>query len=217
MRHAPMALAFIAGLTMASGASAELITNGDFEAGNTGFSSEYAFGSIGAGATIYSILTDPSTAHGQATSYGDNTTGTGLMMAVNGCCEPAISPIPIVWNQSVAVDPHTDYLFSMFVSSWFPALPAVLNVSTAELGSIGTVTAPSEAGLWAGFQAAFNSGSNSVLTLQIIDTFVLTGGAGNDFALDDISLVRVPEPTTLALLALGLMGMGFGRRRLAAH
>ena len=192
---------------------ATLIINGDFEAGNTGFSSEYAFGSLQAGATFYNILTDPSSSHNQATSYGDHTTGAGLMMAMNGCCEPAVSPIPIVWTQSVAVDPDTDYLFSMFVSSWFPALPAVLEVSTAELGSIGTVTAPSVAGLWRGFQAALNSGANSILTLQIVDTFVLTGGAGNDFALDDISLVKVPEPTTVTLLALGLISLAFAHRR----
>ena len=76
-------------------------------------------------------------------------------------------------------------------------MPAVLDISTAELGSIGTVTAPSTAGVWQGFHVQFNSGPNSVLTLQIIDTFVLTSGSGNDFALDDISLVKVPDAGTI--------------------
>ena len=82
----------------------------------------------------------------------------------------------------------------MFVSSWFPALPAVLEVSTAELGALGSVTAPSIAGSWQEFRVGFNSGANSVLTLRITYIFVLTGGAGNDFARDDLNLVQVPKP-----------------------
>ena len=218
MRTLPVLLTAITGITVAGGASANLIINGDFESGNTGFSSDYIFGSL-QGATRYDIVSDPANEHSQAASYGDNTTGSGLMLAVNGCCEPAVSPIPDVWTQTVSVDAFTDYLFTMFVSSWFPENPAFLGVYAPELGILGTVAAPSMAGVWQQYQVGFNSGANSWLTLNITDLFVLTGGAGNDFALDDISLVAVsvPEPGTLSLLGAGLLGLGFMRNRRRAQ
>ena len=60
-----------------------VITNGDFEAGNTGFSSDYTFspGNIWDPAT-YDIVSDPNDSHNLATSFGDHTTGDGLMMVI---------------------------------------------------------------------------------------------------------------------------------------
>ncbi len=75
-----------------------LIVNGDFEAGNSGFTSDYTYspGNLNP-AGRYAVLTDPNSAHGQATSFGDHTTGYGLMMAVNG----ANLANQIVWSQTV--------------------------------------------------------------------------------------------------------------------
>ena len=66
----------------------ELIPNGDFELGNSGFASAYSFspGDISSAKT-YDVLADPQAAYGGATSYGDHTSGQGLMMAVNGALD----------------------------------------------------------------------------------------------------------------------------------
>lgn len=69
----------------------DLITNGDFEAGNTGFTTEYNYLNPSITGTwtlgpeyLYTIGTNPNLYHNAWTSFGDHTTGTGKMMIVNG-------------------------------------------------------------------------------------------------------------------------------------
>src|SRR5688500_7721593 len=75
-----------------------LIYNGDFELGNKGFLMDYTFspGDIRREGT-YDLSTDPRRSHEAAASYGDHTSGAGLMMVVNG----ATKPDQVVWSQTV--------------------------------------------------------------------------------------------------------------------
>src|SRR4051794_11962820 len=91
-------------LLVALPASADFIVNGNFEAGDTGFTTQYTIvpGDIG-GAGTYDIVTNP--AHSRPhdispVSFGDHTTGYGLMMAVNG----ADTPNRLVWSQTLALN-----------------------------------------------------------------------------------------------------------------
>ena len=68
-----------------------MIVNGDFEAGGTGFASEYIYvGSTGTHALwdegVYAVGYDPGAYHLLWTHYYDHKTndGTGLMLIVNG-------------------------------------------------------------------------------------------------------------------------------------
>ena len=146
-------------------ATSNLIVNGDFESGNTGFSSDYTFspGNLFPPA-VYDVLSDPSSAHFAATSFGDHTSGSGLMMAVNGATLTGLT----VWSQAVTVPPNTDYNFSAWVASWFPASPAQLQF-LINGSPIGTVTAPSTTGIWQQFATTWNSGSNTSAIIEIID------------------------------------------------
>jgi hypothetical protein len=206
----------IAALVMLStGAGANLITNGDFEAGNTGFSSSYSHvpGNIG-GAGTYDTIANPASAHSLATSYGDHTTGSGLMMAVNGSTTPG----DLVWAQTVSVTIGTAYDFAAYISSWFPASPAEM-VFSVNGSTIGLLTAPSTTAAWELAFATWNSGGSTSALIEIRNAN--TASSGNDFALDDLYFGEtifsnpIPEPGTLLMISVGLIGLGVTRRRRA--
>ena len=187
--------------------AANIIINGDFELGNTGFNSSYNYisstGLLGAGQ--YTLVTDPSTSHSHASvvSYGDHTSGSGLMMMVNG----ATSPIT-VWSQDVTLTPNTTYKFSGFTSTWLGGL-TVLDVRVDGV-SIGTGDGAPYGGIWEEFSYIFNSGALSSTTIEIVDLNTVLGG--NDFALDDLSLSQVPIPAAVWLFASGILCLiGLGR------
>ncbi|WP_281558892.1 hypothetical protein [Thalassomonas sp. RHCl1] len=199
---------FICILFVPSLAGAELITNGDFSAGNSGFTSSYTFLASGdiTGAAEYAIVTDPSSAHPLASSYGDNTDGFGNMMMVNGS-----TTTELVWAQTVGVDTNTAYEFSAYVSSWFldvPPAPASLDF-IVNGSSVGTLAAPESLGLWLEFSVLINSGTSTSFDLEIYNLSTLS--SGNDFALDDISLTTsVSEPSTLLMFLMTVFAL---RRR----
>lgn len=107
------------------------LINGDFEAGNTGFSTDYSYDPGGIyTAGEYDVVTNPTLAHNdpQVASFGDHTSGSGLMMVVNG----ASSANQIVWSQSIEVFPNTDYEFSAWVASWTSL--SLLNCCSVSMG-----------------------------------------------------------------------------------
>jgi len=164
-----------------------LIVNGDFEAGNVGFSSVYAFNDNLNGPALYTITSDPSLVHGSATSYFDHTSGTaaGKMMAVNG----GDSPDEVVWAQTVLVQPNRTYRFSLWHSSWFASNPAQLAVRINGIALGPSFFAPGATGVWELYEANWNSGALAFAAIEIINLSTIGDvGAGNDFALDDISL-----------------------------
>lgn len=166
-----------------------LIANGDFEAGNTDFATEYNYlvpptylhpdGQ-------YTVYTNPNLVHGGFTSYGDHTSGAGNMLIVNADADGYFMPdVSIVWQQTVDVIPNTDYVFTYWLSSCHPAAPA--NMKCSINGSvIGTQLAPSTAGIWTEVSHSWNSASNTSVTITLED--LTRAYSGDDFAIDDISL-----------------------------
>ncbi|HEX5625431.1 MAG TPA: hypothetical protein VFX48_05400, partial [Saprospiraceae bacterium] len=158
-----------------------LIVNGNFESGNSGFTHDYNYGTPGGtfGPGWLSVGTTPPSYNGGWANCGDHTTGSGNQLIVDGHTTPNSD----VWCQTVSVISGRTYLFRFYVQSVYPVAPPNL-VAKANNVTFGNV---SGAGLcdWQMFEACFTANSGSV-QLCIQETSNI--GFGNDFTIDDIEL-----------------------------
>jgi gliding motility-associated-like protein len=180
-------------------AGAELITNGQFEDGNTGFSTGYTCCAGGPG--NYAVDADP--VYYNAGHAGSGYGGGGNYLIVDGSTVAGTS----VWCQTIAVSPNTYYTFSSYVASNYTGATAVVEFDING-ASIGTVNAPAATFTWVPFQTVWFSGANTSANICIIDQNTI--GGGNDFGIDNISFRQctscsatvpftITEPTALTI------------------
>ncbi|NOY49871.1 MAG: gliding motility-associated C-terminal domain-containing protein [Chlorobi bacterium] len=166
-----------------------LVINGDFESGNTGFTSDYVYSPGPNGIWnegTYAITTDASYNHNNFTCDYDHTTGTGNFMAINGAGQPNV----VVWSETITgIEQNTEYEFSTWVSSLSPISPAILQfkINGTLLGD--PFNASSIICVWKRFFETWNSGTSNSATISIINQN--TASNGNDFSLDDINFNKV--------------------------
>ena len=166
-----------------------LVSNGDFEGGNSGFDSDYGYspGNLWPEG-LYDILDNPQSSHSGFAPCDDHTSGSGNMMVVNG----AGSPNQNVWCQTVPVNPNAQYVLSAWLTSVNPSSPALLQFSIN--GSvIGPIFSAGPVCLWQQFFQIWDSGTNSSASICIVNQNTSLGG--NDFALDDIVFAPVCNVT----------------------
>ncbi|UAY50643.1 PKD-like domain-containing protein [Ferruginibacter albus] len=187
----------------------ELVTNGDFNAGNTGFTSGYAnnqsFYTTGTtGLELEGLYAVNNNAHDYHPAfYGTDHTsggaGTGKFMIVNGSGTASQT----IWQQTVTVTPNTTYYFSAWAMSLNQVTPYA-QLSFAVNGSVIGTTAVLAAGAtstsgpfnWTRFYGTFDPGNATSVVLSIVDLQTALGG--NDFGLDDISCSTL-SPATLSV------------------
>ena len=166
-----------------------LVENGDFEQGNTGFTTGYSYVNDGSYGHYYighdnheMWSWDPAT-----TVIKDHTTGNGLWMMVDAYSGRNI------WSQTVDVTPNTDYAFS----AWF-VTDNIANVRFEINDQKGEMFAtPQQQGVWERRQFVWNSGSNTSATLKITTGSATSGG--HDFGIDDISFSALTCETTASV------------------
>lgn len=163
----------------------DLVVNGDFSSGATGFTSGYIPGTGGTFGLLslegqYAVASNASDTHTNFPPCTDHTGG-GNMMVVNGAATAGVS----VWCQTVTVVPGTSYAFSAWLSSMVVSNPAVLQftINGQVLGD--PFTAAASSCTWNQFYEVWNAGATTTAEICISNQNTLT--SGNDFALDDIS------------------------------
>ncbi|MFT3686728.1 MAG: MYXO-CTERM sorting domain-containing protein [Phycisphaerales bacterium] len=203
-------LSALAILALAGAADAQIV-NGDFQAGNTGFTSGFSYETTGGSPGMtdeatYSIVSFD-TLHPSWGDFYDHTFGNsdGLFMIVNGA-RPG-TPFGPAWGQTVNVTPGTDYTLSMWLASVYPGAPAAVEFRIDGAVVLPTVQLGSVVGAWEQHSVSFNSGAATSVLIEIWDTSGIQ--SGNDYAIDDITLTPTPGAAALA----GMGGLAALRRR----
>ncbi len=166
----------------------DLVVNGDFSAGNTGFQTDYVLGTGGTWGLLslegrYVVMNNASAAHTNFANCFDHTVGnaTGNMLIVNGSSIPGTT----VWEQTITVAPNTNYLFEMWATSVVSQNPGIFiyTINGVQIGSL--MNLPTTTCQWVSFNETWNSGTNTqaVIAIESLNTQI----SGNDFAIDDIS------------------------------
>lgn len=207
-------IAALAALVLSASASAaatvELITNGGFESGNTGFTTELAnVSGRTPGLAQVSVLS--------SNYFGLNAKSGTSFLAVNGRNDP--NALATVWAQDVDVVAGTQYAFSFDLGGTSTQSTPVGQLSV-QLNGTEFLNASAPA------SATYNSFSTTV-TAVATGTFSLSfveqslGFGGNDYGLDNISLTfdtggpvsAVPLPAGSLLLLSGLGAGALLRRK----
>ena len=195
-KHRLVALVLMAGtcgLLPTLSAADPIIPNASFSLGNSGFASGYRHVSS---PTLpdpllmwyegtYTVGASPDQYHGLWTGFGDHTTGDGGMLIVNGSSSAGVT----VWSVTVDVEADTEYDFSAWAASVYPANPASLALSINGTVMEAPFLLPSGTGMWQRFSALWYSGDGTTARLSLVGLNTVLHG--NDFALDDIALTAV--------------------------
>lgn len=177
-----------------------LVKNGNFEAGNSSFSSSYthhnslypgAYDVTGSASAFNATITDHSYC-ANPSQYSSNNT----FMVVNGKTQQ--SGNSVVWEQEISgLKPEVEYKFCAKFKNMpqctFDILPSV-NVEISGAGSTGFSNIAADASDpcdWENKEFSFTASSTSVTVSIVLDE---TGnGDGNDVAIDDISVTRLMD------------------------
>ncbi|HNU57904.1 MAG TPA: hypothetical protein PKN30_15040, partial [Flavobacteriales bacterium] len=186
----------------ASYPSPQLFPNSNFNAGNTGFSTDFTATTDLSSDGRYWVGTNPNSYHGQF--FG---TGTGNFMIVNSGWPSAL------WNvycQTVPVCPGQTYTLSYRARTLSNATPARLQwwIGGAPVGP--EVTLPAFNAGWQTITQAWTS--PAVATTATLCLRVMSGeGVGNDFGLDDITMqgtIRLRDFVDVNVTPLPVVDLG---------
>ena len=163
------------------GTCPNLVVNGGFAQGYTGFTSEIrknTWADCYNGGSINVVSNSSEWGFG---ACGDKD-GNGKFLLIDF---PSGDVWQKIWTQTVNVQPNTNYTFSFWANSANSANPAqlyaMINTQVFPAKTLPTTTCQ-----WVQYQVSWNSGNSTTANLMIKNN--VAECHGNDFAIDDISL-----------------------------
>ena len=208
---------FIIAMTIGPGAhAANLLSNGNFSDGNTGFESGYTYAAPSYNALypegLYTVASNPHAVH----QYWVDLSGPTERLIVNG----AVSSTPFVWEEdNIATVAGKSYDFSgsvaniccnsTFLGENDPS-EILFQISTNDGASFQTLDTlmthpPGDAGQFQTASIDFTAAGPT--DFRIADE--LNGQSGNDFAIENLAVSAAPEPSIWILMLAGIGGIGF--------
>jgi hypothetical protein len=145
----------------------------------------------------YSVINNPATAFTNGyLSYGDHTSGSGLMFFGDGG-DPSLN----VWGENLSLSAGM-YTFTAWVAD---PDPSIANPETLDLYINGTETnnpfTSTQVGQWQKWTFSFDVASSGNALVSIRDLNQNYNSGNNDFTMDDLSLTAAtPEPGSFLLL-----------------
>ena len=161
-----------------------LIANGDFQAGNSSFTSAYNYNTVNIyTAGDYQVTDNAAKAHKDFKSCPDRS-GSGNMMVANGTSTLNQK----LWCKNVSVYPNTNYTMGVWLSSATSTFPAIMQFTFNGVAPGASFKATSTVCSWNNFKQNWNSGASTSVEICIINKN--NSLDGNDFMLDDLSFTR---------------------------
>ena len=174
------------------GLSANLIQNGDFSAGNVGFTSDYSYVATGAlGEGDYSVRNSTNLVNGEWSNI-DHTSNIPLGEFL--ACDASDNNNDACYRTTIAVDSGRTYTFCAFVNNLVrpggmfhePTIGVFINDN-----SLASLVLPETPDQWALITFPWEADSGSA-TIEIRAT--QTGLIGDDFAIDDVAFLECEDP-----------------------
>lgn len=164
--------------------STNLIYNGSFQLGATGFFTQYNLLSVNpnAGQGVAGVTANSQTWFNSFDNCGDQD-GTSTLFVADG----ATVANTVLWRQTVPVQPNTNYTFSYWATSVVNTAPSQLQVFINGTNS-NTTTLTNNTCTWQNIIVNWNSGAASTATIDIINANLVS--IGNDFAIDNLSFTK---------------------------
>lgn len=162
-----------------------VVVNGNFSSGNTGFTSDYLYALTNTASGEYFVGQLPSTWNPTFTNCALHGPVNSRMFMVNG----STTADAIVWKQPVNITPNTNYVFSTWITSLSAQNAAQLSFAIDDIPVGNIITASQPPCSWNQFYITWNSGNKTSIVLSIINQN--TAATGNDFALSEITFAPV--------------------------
>lgn len=177
-------------LLMSAAHAQNLLANGSFSAGNTGFTSDYTYvpgnGTIATVPGEYSVISNPATAFTNGyLSYGSYPPG-GLMFFADGWL-----PTANAWAENVTISTAGMYTFTGWVADPDPniANPETLGLFINGQQTGGTFTS-TQVGAWQEWTLSLSLSNPGTDTISIRDLNNNYAQGNDDFTLDNLSLTQ---------------------------